>query len=285
MKFRIGNDIQLGGNSKYQISPGIEGLTAPDIRNGDGLYAGVDGGYMSSQLYGFRTITIKGFYITDTCETSDSVRLNLMTKLHIRYLYPIFITTFSGKHYFTEGYITDIKADIEGPRAGEYQITILCPDPLIYDGGDGVNADSAWLEQTFHKEVAGGFDIEYTTPVQWRAGEMTSLIMNNGSVNTYPIITLRGVYTNPTITNMTTGQMVKINRTINAGEEVTIDMKQRVITLLDNSQTVISIASDRDEQSYWWSLAPGENKIVLSTDSTEDTAYGIIKFRQGFPGI
>lgn len=285
MEFRIGNDIKLGGSSNYQISPGIEGLTAPAIRTGDGLYAGVDGGYVSSQLYGFRTIVINGFYLSQTCEESDALRLALMTKLHIRYLYPIFITTFSGKHYFTEGYITDVKADISGPRAGEYQITLLCPDPIIYDGGDGTNSDSAWMEQTFHKEIPGGFTIEYTSPVDWTPGQMTSIITNIGTVDSYPIITLRGDYENPAIFNYTNGGVIQINRTINDGEEVKIDMKQRIITLTDSLGNVTSIASDRDISSTWWALSPGENQVVLYTDSDSDTDFGIIKYKQGFEGI
>ena len=167
MIIKIGDTITFGGNSKFQITPPLSGLTSPDIRTGDGLYAGVDGGYVSSQLYGFRNIVISGFYIGKTCQEADELRQQLMSELHIRYLYPIFITSFSGKHYFVEGYITDRRSDITNPTSGEFQITIHCPDPIIYDGGDGVASDSAWFEQTFYKEQSGGFNIEYQVPVQW----------------------------------------------------------------------------------------------------------------------
>lgn len=286
MYFKIGDNIIIGSkDSPYKLEPGISGLAQADIRTGDGLYAGVDGGYVSSQLYGMRTITFTGFYLPDSCAKADELRVRLLTELHIRYLYPIFIKTFAGNNYFTEGYLTDIKADINGPRANEFQLTFLCPDPIIYDGGDGVNSDSAWMEQTFYAPGAGGFEIKYTSPVLWEGGEPATVVNNIGTVNTYPIITLRGNYHNPTITNLTTGDFITISRNISSTDTVTIDMKQRIITLTDSGGNVTSIASDRTITSSWWYLIPGENKIQLTTTDVSDTDYGMIKYKQGFQGI
>ncbi len=278
MIIKIGN-LQFGGNSSYQIEPGIAGLDSATIRTGDGLYAGVDGAYVSSQLYGARTITFTGFYLASSCGEIDELRLNLLTNLRIRYLYPILITTFSQKHYFTEGYITDIKAEITGPRGGEFQITIYCPDPIIYDGGDGVSPDSAWIEENFYKAGAGGFVISYPTPVNWKEGQQYTVIENRGTVDTYPIITLNGSFSSPTIRNLTTGKFMTISRTISSGN-VLIDMKKRIITL--NGTT---IAANRSITSSWWTLIPGENRIILETNSTTNTNYGTIRYKQGYQGI
>ena len=281
MEIRLGDDITFGGNSKFQITAPLTGLTSPDIRTGDGLYAGVDGGYVSSQLYGFRDIVISGFYIGSTCEEADNLREKLMRSLHIRYLYPVFITTFSGKHYFTEGYITDRRSDITHPTSGVFQITIHCPDPIIYDGGDGINADSAWLEQTFYKEGSGGFDIEYSIPVQWVAGQQLTSIENLGTVEAYPIITFKGIITNPKITNVTTNRFIELDKTTTSSNDtIVINMKERIITL-----NGVSIASDRTIDSVWWSLATGENKIRLTTDNLSDINFGTIKYKIGYQGI
>ena len=59
MIFRIGDKIQLGGDDGtggYILQSPIEGITSPAIRSADGVWAGRDGGYISSQFYGFRTI-------------------------------------------------------------------------------------------------------------------------------------------------------------------------------------------------------------------------------------
>lgn len=280
MIIKIGDTITFGGNSKFQITPPLSGLTSPDIRTGDGLYAGVDGGYVSSQLYGFRNIVISGFYIGKTCQEADELRQQLMSELHIRYLYPIFITSFSGKHYFVEGYITDRRSDITNPTSGEFQITIHCPDPIIYDGGDGIASDSAWFEQTFYKEQPGGFNIEYQVPVQWVAGQMATNIENLGTVAAYPIITLSGKFTNPKITNLTTNEFIELERTTAVSDTIVINMKERIITL-----NGVSIASSRTIDSSWWTLVQGNNKIVLETDDSSDNNFGTIKYKVGYLGV
>lgn len=280
MWFKIGNDIILGGDSAYKLVSPISGLSAPAIRTADGVYAGVDGGYVSSQLYGFRTITLTGFYQGKTCEDTDNLRLGLMNKLHIRQNYPIIITTFSGKNYYTEGFIADVKSDITMPTAGEFQITLICPDPIIYDGGDGASPQSSLLQQIFYKEKPGGFTIPSDMPVQWVSGQIATSIMNVGSVEVYPLIILKGTYTNPKIINISNNQHVKMNLTISGNSELRIDMKKRIITLNE-----VSVASSRTTDSTWWRLNRGENKIVLQTDSQSDTDFGSIIWRNGFEGI
>lgn len=282
MIFRIGNKIQLGGDNGtgYILQSPISGITSPAIRSADGVWAGRDGGYISSQLYGFRTITLKGAYIGSTCEEADKLRLDLMTQLPIRTLFPIFIETFSHKHYYTEGYVTDIKSDITGPRSGEYQITIICPDPVIYDGGDGVNADSAWFEYEFYKEKPGGYIIEYSSPVQWSEGNVATLIVNTGTITVYPQIILKGKFTNPKIVNVTTGEFIQINKTTSASDEIRIDMNERIITL-----NGVTIASDKSMDSTWWSLRSGDNRVLLETDDEDDSQFGVIKFKAGYEGI
>lgn len=279
MIIKIG-DLQFGGNSKYQIEPGISGLSSAAIRTGDGVYSGADGAYVSSQLYGARTIIFTGFYLANSCVEADELRLKLVTGLRIRYLFPIYITSFSQKHYFTEGYITDIKADIEGSRAGEFQITILCPDPMIYDGRDGTNQNSVWLEQPFYKEGAGGFVIDYKQPVEWKAGQQSSIITNNGTMETYPILNLTGTFHSPTIRNLTTGRFITFSDLDIVDSTLLIDMKNRVITL-----NGVSRASYRTTDSTWWSLIPGENRLVLETTTDTDTDFGMIRYKQGYEGL
>lgn len=280
MEIRLGNDIKFGGDSIYQIQPPLSGLGVADIRVGDGLYTGTDGGYVSTEFYGMRTIVIKGFFVTNGCQSMDEARLGLIHSLRIRYLYPIFIKTFAGKNFFTEGYLTDLKADITGPKAGEFQITLLCPDPIIYDGGNGNSTDSAWFEQTFYKEGHGGFDMEYNTPVQWTSGDQVTSINNIGLVDSYPTIILTGKFTNPVITNLTTNKFIDIETTTTDSDTIVIDMKNRTITKNGGS-----IAAYRTIDSSWWSLVQGDNRIVLTTDSQTDKNFGVIRYRLGYGGI
>lgn len=285
MEIRLGDNLKFGGNSPYKLST-IGGLGSADIRNGDGLYSGMDGGYMSTQYYGTRTITLKGFFISNICN-ADLLREGLLANLHIRYLYPVFITSFSGRFFYTEGYVTDVKCDIDNPKSGVFQISIVCPDPLIYDGGDGINSDSAWFQQIISKTSQAGYKTPYSLPTKWVSGETESIVNNLGTTFVYPTIILRGRFTNPKITNLTTNEFISLDyKTTAETEQINIDMRKRIITHTNNDkETPVTIASYRTLDSSWWGLAEGINKIELTSDSSSDTDYITVSYKIGYPGI
>ena len=149
-------------------------------------------------------------------------------------------------------------------RSGEFEIDVLCPDPLIYDGGDGQTPDSAWMEQLVHKEIPGGFIIPYEVPVQWSAGQPSTLVNNMGTSEAFPIFTLRGVYHNPMIYNITTNKWVK---------------------LVYSNPVSSDVMANRTTDSSWFTLQPGNNKLVLITDNAEDSDYVAMKWKNGLMGI
>lgn len=261
MQFKIGTSLYIGGNSKYQIKSGVQGLESPAIRIGDGLYAGRDGGFVSGHFYGHRTIVIPGFYIGSDCEDADSLRRALFGYLRIRYRLPIFIQVFSGHYYYTEGYIADVKANITSPVAGDFQLTILCPDPILYYGGDGTSESNRWVETV----------LSY--------GNSTT-VTNLGNVQSYPIITLVGEIENPIVENETTGESLQVNiTTTNATDALIIDMENRIITLND---TLVN--ADRASSSQWWYL-PAENSSILLDGDSATLQSAKIRYKRGYVGI
>ena len=137
MEIKIGESLFLGGNSVYKIAPPVSGLRSPAIRTLDGLRFTRDGGYVSGHYYGHRTITIRGFYNGENCDDAIELRKTLLSYLRIRYKLPIRVTTRAGQ-FNTEGYVVDVKADIENLVSGEFQITLQCPDPYFYESLMGV---------------------------------------------------------------------------------------------------------------------------------------------------
>lgn len=280
MIFDFDGKLAVGGDSSYRLES-FEGLTAPDIRTASNNYSGLDGGYVSGQFFGMRDLTIDGFYIGKTCAEAQDLRIGLMNNLGIRYLFPIRITTFDNRHYYCEGYITDVKSSPDTMRSGKFEIDVVCPDPLIYDGGDGLTNDSAWMEQLIKKEIPGGFKIEYKVPVQWAAGQPSTLVNNMGTSEAYPVFTLRGVFHNPTILNITTNKWMRLEYgNPVASDVIVIDMKERVIT-----RNGASIMADRTMDSSWFTLKQGVNKLVLTTDSADDAKFVSMRWKNGFMGI
>ena len=240
MRIRFGNGLVFGSGD-YQLQSPISGLDTPAIRNGSGLYAGVDGGYMISQYYGHRTITLKGFFSGCVSE----LRQNLLSKLYMRYYMPVTIEDYDGNYWFTRGYITDIKCDITSPKVGQYQITVLCPDPLLYSC-DSFTSDTPSV-------------IEHNLTVN---GDTT--ILRQGDCDNFPVITLTGEFTNPIITigNYAFG----LGLTTDSSSKITIDMKNRTVRALDGT----SLAEYRLTDSRWLYLGQGANTITLETENPSD---------------
>lgn len=260
MKIKIGSTLYLGEESDYHLSAPLQGLAAPAIRVGDGLYAGRDGGFVSGHFYGHRTLVFQGFYIGANCQEAAELRETLFSLLRIRYLQPIVIFTENG-NYYTEGVISDVKADLDSIVSGKYQITILCPDPILYLlDENGTTSAHTWTSDTL---VVGS----------------STQIGNSGSVDDYPVITCTGIFDNIELINETTQKKLSLDlETTQSTDVVLFNFPKRIITLNGDLAN-----SYRTVDSSWWSLIPGINEILVSTDSGTPTLT--IQHRKGRAGI
>lgn len=149
------------------IISNIEGIDTAPYRNGTGDWSGADGGYISSQLFSARTITITGTYIdkragcdfaTENEAPFDHIaRLYIRSRLPIRTKQHIRIFLDSNMTFITEGYCVDIKMDYSYVGYGEYQITMYCPDPALYRCDTNGALGSEWNFATLRKENQIGY--------------------------------------------------------------------------------------------------------------------------------
>lgn len=280
MQLKI-NGLEFGGSSRYQIEAPLSGLDLPPIRMGSGTWSGRDGGYVSSQFYGSRVIVINGFYRGNTCTHADELRKNLIDALQIRQSLPLYITTFGGRNLFAQTYVTDVKMDItEGGFFGKYQITLIAPDPLLYEIGDGNDPDSGWNELPVYKLIGGGYITEYDMPVQWTPGTQPTIAKNSGDIIINPQFKIVGAVTNPTVRNLTQNKHVRVNiTTASPTDELIIDMAQRTVTL--NGGSVLSF---RTLDSAWWGLNKGDNLIQFESENSSDVNFGTLRWRNAFTG-
>lgn len=280
MRFKL-NGLDLGEGTPYHIAAPVSGFEKPPIRMGAGDWSGRDGGYVSSQFFSSRTIVLNGFYKQDDCEAADEIRETLVDSLPIRQSLPLFVTSFSGKQYVLQTYLKDFKMDIVSRNFGQYQITLIAPDPLLYDAGDGTDPDSGWVNLPVYKLIGGGYITAYNMPVQWTPGTQPTIAVNDGDIINYPQFKLTGVMTNPRITNHTTNKFVQVNiTTSNPTDELIIDMGQRTITL--NGGSVLSF---RTTDSLWWGLEVGNNVIEYTSDGSSDVDHGILRWRTAYQGM
>lgn len=280
MRFKL-NGLELGDGTQFHIEAPISGLDGAPIRMGAGDWSGRDGGYVSSQFYSTRVIVLNGFYVAGTCEEADDLRYQLAQALDIRQSLPLFITSFSGDNYFTQTYVRDFKMDIIASKHGKYQITLVAPDPYLYDAGDGSDPDSGWIELPVYKLIGGGYITEYEVPVQWTPGTTPAIATNNGDVVIYPQFKIVGAVQNPRITNFNVNKFVQVNiTTTQPTDEIIIDMGQRTITL--NGSNILSY---RTLDSQWWGLEQGNNTIEFTSDGPSDVDFGTLRWRTAYLGV
>lgn len=254
MRIRLTSGLILG-QAPYQIQT-IDGLETPAIRNSNAVYAGADGGYMISQYYGHRTITIKGFF--HGC-VSD-LRQELLSRLYMRYYSKITIEDFNGDCWIIEGYVSDIKTQLKSPKVGEYQLTLICPDPLLHP------------TESFLSESPTIIEEELTVN-----GDTT--ILRHGDSDVCPIITLTGEFTNPVI--ILGDYAFGLNLTTDNSSIITIDMKNRTVKSNDGT----SLAEYRLVDSRWLHLGLGANTITIETEDESDTGTAELTYSAGYRGI
>lgn len=280
--------IEFGNSKDCIIVSSVSGLETPPIRNNNGDWSGKDGGYMSSQLYSGRVITVSGTYWDEyaSCSTyinkkqDYSTREKLTNALVIRKLYPIFIKFMNGKVFFTEGYLTDFKMDYNNYKVGDYQITFYCPDYALAAAEIYGDKTSIYKFADLYKEMFGGHLVAEKMPVLFRDGRHTTQIKYSGLIPCYPTITLKGPSKNPTFINASTNSIFKVNIDLTEGQTMIIDMEERQVTIGGKS-----ISMKIDENSQWWYLKPGINKVYYISSSEGDNVMASLRFRDLYQGV
>lgn len=284
----IEDGLEFGNLDQCIALTNVEGLEIPPIRSNNGDWSGRDGGYMSSQLYGARVITLTGFYWDNNyaCSINSevrksfpySIRERITNWLMIRHNYPIFIKFISGRILYTSGYLVDLKMPYDFVKSGEFQATFYCPDYQLSIADTYGDPESIWHDETLYKEVFGGHLVPEDLPVLFEKGQHPTTIYYDGIIPTYPIITLAGPAKNPMFYNTATNKYIRLGTpeepwTLQKGQILTINMRTRQVTVNGKS---VSMSIDQD--SDWWSLIPGPNKIYFLNPQSDGTATANIRY-------
>lgn len=108
-------------------------------------------------------------------------------------------------------------------------------------------------------------------------------VYNYGNADTWPIITLTGVGSNPYVYSPSRGKNMKLNySTTLPSDEIVIDMKNKTIIL--NGTT--NLLSYKDVDSDWFSIEAGvDTNIQFNTSSSSDTMTMEVTGNVAYVGI
>lgn len=207
----------------------ISGLDIPDIDVKDIDYDGQHGGFSYARFVKQRTIIFDGILYANPSNidaTLITLHNNFMPRNDDDYLY------------------------IKNP--GVVQQYIMCrPIGLNYDV-DRLRSVGACNVQI---QLRAGDPVKYVdkADISMAAGTNYS-ILNSGNVETYPVFTVNGPFTEMSAVKNSTGESVGLVYAADADDEVVLDFKKRTCTL--NDVRAANLLSSID----WWPLRPGVNE-------------------------
>ena len=266
--------LNESGSSFYLDDP-IDGLTdIPDIRTSQYNKSGMDGGSVSSQYYGMREIAFQG-HIFDR----DPVALETKRKALIAAIagkqFELRVVTYSGASYRMQVNLIAFKCPIPKSKYKViFNMQLIAPDPILYDD---LEDD---LIATVARRVGGGYPTPYVLPIAWNPATQPTNIINSGNISIKPVVELSGKVSNPVLTNLTTGEYFTVEIETAGSDELIIDFKNRQILL--NGGSILAL---KGSGSTWMSLASGDNLIQLQTDTPDDTAVALYRYRSGSIGV
>lgn len=162
-------------------------------------------------------------------------------------------------------------------QANKFQralIQLYCPSPFLLDVVETGEEIVTWI---------GGISFPLKLPSAFSmAGDKIKNIINVGDVATPIKIEIFGTATNPKVKNKSTGEYIKVNRTLLADDAliITTEFGNKRVEL--NGQNVFNYI---DSSSKFFNLQVGDNVIELTTEDVTDDVKVKISYRNRFVGV
>jgi hypothetical protein len=262
----------------FYLQPDIEGLTGlPGIRTSEGINVGKDGGWTGPQFYDPRFIAVPVMIAHPNVSLVETRRRELITLLAEKRLLLKYVTE-AGSIYTSRVVVMDAPAPLQKLLTRvNIKINLKADDPLLYDF---VSTGGGLVATLNIRRPAGGFEINFTLPLEITGGNEATPVENTGTSSVAPIITIYGPISEPTVVNQTTNQQMQILTDLSETDELVINTQLETITL--NGTDVYYLKSD---ESDFIEINPGTNQMYLTSEVGDQGGYAEIKFNSGYIGI
>ena len=162
------------------------------------------------------------------------------------------------------------------PSRGTFAISLQTFDPIMY-GSNPIVAKSGL------PAGGGGFTFPITFPFTFPGpgGGGDINVTNSGNAAVYPIITVFGPCTSPSLTLKAFGQSFLFALTgiqLNTGDFAIIDFKARTVTTNTQGSAYAYVTPG----SSWWQIPPGTSTISFSAFSASGAAHAEVQFSNGY---
>ena len=274
---KYGEQLELTNNEDYVIT-NIDGLDPADAVINTTRNASADGSVFNSSYVDNRFITIT---LSINSPAEDN-RINLFKYFKNKYPCRLYYKN-DTRNIFIDGYCQKFIVNYFAKKQVA-QITIMCPDPYFREVGEQGTQISS-ITPLFE------FPFSIEEPIEFGRVEPISeqQIINKGDVETGAIFTLttrEGSVVNPIIYFNDSSEYLKLNLTINEGDEVLIctERKKKSITL--NSRGLTSnIIGKLASGSTWLELKAGLNLLTATAEQFGQNLNVNIQFDYKYEGV
>lgn len=247
-------DLQFGPGSPYMVTA-LEGLDdLPDIRAEDVERPGQHGDFTGPDFTGPRIIQLK---LGLRGETPDDLRaISLALRNATQPQAQPMPLQFLDQDILVWAKVRkrSIPYDAEYLwRLGDAALELYCADPYLYGLTEKSTSTTAY-------SPAAGRTYNLTFPRAYGAAGTSGRVtaVNDGASPAYPVLRLDGPVANPTIEQVTTGALLVLDATIQAGEYLLIDTRSRAVLLMGSAPRRSWVRAG----STWPLLQPGSNEIA-----------------------
>lgn len=272
------NKIELTHNeNKWQLLS-VTGLSSPPAAISSSIIPTFDGERYNSSRLQARNIVILLVINGNAEENRMALNKVILPKRFIKFYYEN-----NAHKYFINGVVESFEYDVFENKI-KAQISIICMDPYFKDEEDTTEILTS---------IINLFEFPFSIPEEGIAlGEITQNkngeITNSGTIPTgcKLIIEASGEIINPYIENITTGEKIKINRTIKKNDIIKINTnKGNKYIYLYSGNEIINIINDLSEDSQWLTITPGTNIFIYGSDSGTNNMQAKISYKNLYGGV
>ena len=156
--------------------------------------------------------------------------------------------------------------DAKGKWFQKTAINLIAPNPYW----EGTEIENYKLE-----DFVGNFRFPFHFPVRFATRGDGRTLINKGDVPTPIKVEFRGPVTNPKITNLTTGEFIRVNRAIPAGYILILDTSfgNKRVEIVAPDGVVQNAFHYIDLESTFFNLVVGENRFSFITEGGKPEVY------------
>jgi hypothetical protein len=266
--------ITLGNESPYFLQI-LEGASEVPVTIESQKAPKQDGSTYFNNTLENRAITIEGMIVTKNNPSSINEARRKMQRVLNPKLGEVTIT-YQGKEIKGIVETTPVFPGGDGNKGIYYQkylINLLCHQPF-------------WLEPFYESRemsyIMGGLSFKLSLPTTFSNRGFKRMATNDGDVSTPVEIEFKGPAINPTVTNETTGEFVRVNRELGEEDVLTVSTAFGEKYVRINGENAFHYI---DLDSTFWQLMPGENILSYASNNDSVNTRVSVKWKNRYIGL